>query len=504
MDSILLGLTGLLLLCGPALSLTMDDVLSRYEVALGGRQILDGVHTLEMFGSVEGMGLTGTTYSVQKSPDWVMERIDIGPLSYAWAYAENEGWIQDHSGVVRTLSNAELEEFLLLAQVGAAAPMSPELRAKMRLSDELSDSAHVCMLVEHSGGPVQLFFHRATGLLDKVKLSKLGMPVEARFLDFQSVEGLMLPFRGMQTIAGMFSLEMKVTQVRVNSPVADVVFRRPGSLGIVQAQSCAVPVSLNGHLIAPVRLGGGATLRFYVDSGAGMSCIDKATASQMGLTSQGALPAQGVVGFETVGVAQAEELTIGCVRMEGARLAVVDLSLMNLGEAEPVHGILGYGLFSQRSVGRSGRSDSLLLAPPGYTPGTSYVKLPLQFVANVPVVDAEVQGRKGRFIIDTGNSFSLILHTPFALQEGIMPPPERLTLQPAAGIGGGGDVFVGYVDSLVLGGMRLEGVRALFSPTGRGVTGATEVAGNIGLPLLERFDWVLDYQDAALYLRSRP
>ncbi|MBN1424340.1 aspartyl protease family protein [Candidatus Fermentibacteria bacterium] len=503
MDSRYVGALVLLLSCSPARSITVDEILGRYEIALGGRGVLDGIHSLQMFGSVEGMGLSGTTYSVQKSPDWVMERIDIGPLSYAWAYAEEQGWIQDHSGVVRTLSEAELEEFLLLAQVGAAAPMSDELRAKMRLCDEFSDSSHVCVVVEHGGGPVHLFFNRDTGLLDKVKLSKLGMPVEARFLDFRPAEGLMLPFRGVQTIAGMFSLEMKVDQVKVNATVSDAVFRRPGRLEIVRETSCVVPISMNGHLIAPVNLGETTTLRFYVDSGAGMSCIDKSAASRLGMTSQGALPAQGVVGFETVGVAQAEELSVGCVHMQGVRLAVVDLSLMNQSEPEPVHGILGYGLFSERSVGRIGRGDSLLLAPPGLDPGEDYVKLPLQFVASVPMVDAYVEGRKGRFIIDTGNSFPLIMHTPFAIQEGIMPPPESLALQSAAGIGGGGDVFVGEVDSLVLGGVRLEGVRTLFSPTGRGVTAATEVAGNIGLPLLERFDWVLDYQNAVLYLRSR-
>ncbi|MCU0610447.1 MAG: retroviral-like aspartic protease family protein [Candidatus Eisenbacteria bacterium] len=487
--------------CNPA-GLRVEDVLNHYEAALGGREHLARITAMEIFGTVEGMGLSGTTYSVQAAPDRFMERVEIGPLSYSWAHTAQESWIQDQSGIVRSLSDAELEEFLLLAQVGGATPMSDELRARMRLSDSLSDATHLCVLVEHSGGPVELYFRRETWLLDKVKLTKLGMPVEARFSDFRSVEGVMLPFHGVQTIAGVFSLEMKVARVRVNDPVSAAVFQPPRTLA-PPAEYCAVPVRVDGHLIAPVVVDGVHQLRFFVDSGAGMSCIDRAVAQRLGLASLGALPAQGVVGFDSVGVTTVGTLTIGCLTMDQARLAVVDLSLMNSAAAEPVHGILGYGLFAQRSIGRSGVADSLTLGSPDAAAGRGYAAVPLQFIANVPVVEAVVEGKRGRFIVDTGNSFALILHTPFAVREGLMPGGEDLALQPAAGIGGGAEVLVGEVDSLELAGTRLGPIPTLFSSAGRGVTGATEVAGNIGLPLLERFDWVLDYQGATLYIRPR-
>lgn len=492
----------LLPVVGVTAELGVDEILNRYRAALGGQEALDAVATMEIFGTVEGMGLSGTTYSVQDSSGNVMERIDIGPLSYAWAHGRDDGWIQDHSGTVRSLSPAELEEFLLLAQVGGVAPIGEEFRDKMRVSAPRSDSSHICIEVTHEGSPVELYFRRSTNLLDKVRMTKLGMPVEAVFSDFRSIEGVTLPFRGIQTVAGLFSLEMKVARVVVNGPVSPAVFRRPGS-PTMQGQRCAVPISVDGHLVAPVSLDGGARLRFYIDSGAGMSCIDRDVASRLGLTSRGALPAQGVMGLDSVGIATVATLAVGCLTMEQARLAVVDLSMMNLAEDEPVHGILGYGLFSQRSVGRAGGADSLILGPPGSAPHNGHVTLPLQFVANVPVVEAAVEGKKGRFIVDTGSSFELIIHTPFAARESLLPSPEALTSRPAAGIGGGGEAFMGTVGSFDIGGIRLGRVQALFSPSGRGVTAAEEVAGNIGLPLLERFDWILDYQGAALYLEPR-
>ncbi len=478
---------------------TVDNVLARYEAVLGG-DALRAVRTVEVFGTVTGMGLTGTTYAAQDSSGRVMERIDIGPLGYAWGYGEDGGWIQDHSGVVRTLSQSELEEFLLLAQIGGTYPMSKELREKMRVSAEKSDETHTCVLVEHVGSPVELYFNRSNGLLERVRLSKLGTPVEGRFSQWRSVEGITLPFRVVQTIAGVFSLEMRVDSVRVNRPLG-AVFRRPDAPA-QPVEGCAVPVDLDGHLVAPVSVGEREALRFFVDSGAGMSCIDTRTAARLGLEVRGKLPAQGVVGLDSVGIVTLESLSVGCAQMAQARLAVVDLAAMSPPD-RPVHGILGYGLFSQWAVGRLGARDSLLLRPPRLVLDSSFVSLPLQFTANVPTVEASIMGREGRFLVDTGNSFPLVVHTPFARREGIMPPREALSPSPAAGIGGVGEAYLGLVDSLRLGPTRLGPIEALFSPSGRGVTGAEEVAGNIGLPLLEQFDWVLDYQAGRLYLRPR-
>ena len=48
-----------------AASTPVDEVLQRYEEALGGRPQLDRIQSIEMFGTVEGMGLSGTTHSIQ-------------------------------------------------------------------------------------------------------------------------------------------------------------------------------------------------------------------------------------------------------------------------------------------------------------------------------------------------------------------------------------------------------------------------------------------------------
>lgn len=475
---------------------TVEGVLERYRTALGG-DALGRVAAVEMWGTVEGLGFSGTTYSVQDSAGRIMERIQLGPLSYAWGWTGQDGWIQDQSGAVRTLSDAEREELLLLASVGGLRSVDPMLRERLTVDPSQSDSAYVCLRMEHEGRPIRLFFGRKSGLLERMTLTKLGMPLEAEFTDFKTVGGVTFPSRSVQRIGKAFSLQVVIHDVRLNPPVGAQAFERPRT-GAQMPDTCTIPVSVNGHLVTSVEVNG-IPSRFFIDTGAGISCLDRTHASRLGLATQGALPAQGVVGFDSAGITTVDLLRVGCVSMEKVQMAVVDLSSLATGDS-PVDGILGYGLFSQRSVARLS-PKALRLSPPGEVP-QGFVRLGLSFVANVPVVEASVGGKRGKFLVDTGNSFELIVHTPFATRHGLMPR-ERSAGTTAAGIGGGQEVFLAPVDSVELGGVVLREVTALFAPQGRGAVQAAEVAGNIGLPLLERFWWVLDYPSSSLYLRPR-
>jgi predicted aspartyl protease len=453
------------------------------------------------------MGLEGKTYSLQKAPDHVIERINIGPLSYTWAHTGEEGWIMDQSGAVRALSDIELEELLLLSKVAAGSPMDEELRQMMVMSDSLSDAGHVCILLGKRTPPIQLYFNRDTWLLEMVRLTKLGMPLEATFADFRWVSGIKLPFKGVQSVGGMFNLVIEVDSLFVNVPAPDSLFWRPGMNGedASAVALCMMPIDVHTHILVPVQINSEDATYFILDSGAGMSCISRQYARALQLETHGTLPAQGVVGYDSVAIASVDSMIIGCVREQRSQLAVVDLSLLRPEDgSRAIDGILGYGFFSKQVVAVVGDADSITIAKDiGELTTDGYVDLPLQFVANVPAIQAEINGRKGEFLLDTGNSFALILHTPFATAHGIMPAEEHLLPMPAAGIGGTGNVYSGIVDSIAFGGNVIRDVPTLFSPKGAGVTSAHEVSGNIGLALLRRFDWIMDYESGTLYLKNK-
>lgn len=491
------------LVSGALAAQELDLVLDQYERALGGREALESIQSMEAFGTIQGLGLTGTTYSLQKSPDMIMEKINIGPLSYSWAHTAETGWIQDQSGAVRPLSGAELEELLILSKVSGGIPIDDDLKSHMKVEPSLSDEDHICVEVAKGSTEIQLFFSKTTWLLEKVTLTKLGMPMEARFLDFRSVGGIVVPFKSVQTIAETFRLEMEIDSLHINVPIDEAVFFPPGSHHRTGGEAvCWIPMELGSHVVVPVSLNGRHDTRFFLDSGAGMSCVDEAYATDLELTVEGVFPAQGVVGYDSVGIATADSLTIGCYKVDSPRLAVVDLGPFQSLSGPTVQGLLGYDFFSRFIIG-SLDDDTLLVAQPDYQISRDgFVEIPFEFVANIPVIEGFVNGHHGTFMVDTGNSFDLIVYTPFAMSTGLMPSHGELPGSPAAGIGGTGEVMIATVDSVEIGGLLVRDVNAIFSSDGKGVLSAREAAGNIGLGLLRQFDWILDYAGKRLLLRA--
>jgi len=112
-----------------------------------------------------------------------------------------------------------------------------------------------------------------------------------------------------------------------------------------------------------------------------------------------------------------------------------------------------------------------------------------------PTIEASIEGIRGEFLIDLGNSLGLVLHHSFVRRNTI---DSLLTdIRPASHmIGGvGGDVSgqSGLADSLRIGDIRIDSLRVLIPESSGGLAGSEELAGNIGNRVLESFRLLLDY-----------
>jgi|GEM_PF-3250049 len=482
--------------------MTVDDVMVRYEEALGGSDAIHAIESIEMFGSVQGLGLSGNVHSIQKAPDLVAERVDIGPLSYEWSYSGDHGWIRDQSGSVRMLSQSELEELLILSKVGGGSSLD-ELRPHMKLDPNSTTEDQICIRVSKNTADIRLFFSRHTGLLERLSMTKLGMPMEASFYDYRTVDGVVLPFKSAQSIADAFSLEMTVDSIAVNIPVDKTIFQTPADLLLEEeTMICDVPMEFETHIVVPVKINEEQG-RFFLDSGAGMSCIDESLARSLQLDVEGGLPAQGILGFDSVGVTTIDSLGIGCFILEDPTLASVDLHSFRTSDGGGVEGLLGYDFFSRFKIGFFDDDTLVVAESGGDLDAADYERIPLEFVANVPVVEGEVSGTRGKFMIDTGNAFELILYTPFMEKAELDHIATEDDYGSATGIGGSNTVSMISVDTLSVGPIHIPDVQALYSPEGFGVAGAREAAGNIGIGLLKRFDWMLDYRSGTLFIKKK-
>src|SRR4029077_10918602 len=113
----------------------------------------------------------------------------------------------------------------------------------------------------------------------------------------------------------------------------------------------------------------------------------------------------------------------------------------------------------------------------------------------VACVEAEFEGHKGIFKLDTGAAGSTVaIHAPtvekFKLLEG---RETQDTL--AGGVGGNVTAKKGKLKYFELGGHRSNDVEATFATVNKGAFNSSDTLGNIGGDLLKPFKMVFDYQN---------
>lgn len=99
----------------------------------------------------------------------------------------------------------------------------------------------------------------------------------------------------------------------------------------------------------------GSPLTLLVDTGANATLLDRAWVTRQGLVGESTeLGTVGCVTMDGIDMIDVERLELGAMRVEGVRLAVVDLSHVNRQFEQtgstPVGGILGADVLTERSA----------------------------------------------------------------------------------------------------------------------------------------------------------
>jgi hypothetical protein len=173
----------------------------------------------------------------------------------------------------------------------------------------------------------------------------------------------------------------------------------------------------------------------------------------------------------------------------------------------PIHGLIGYELFSSFSV-KISYSQSLITL---YRPDKAYVlrkgaKIPITIEDRKPYLETEITLNDGRkvkvkLIIDTGAGHPLSLESldgkPFQV------PEVNIAANLGVGLTGAIAGYIGRVPSIKLGKYILKNVIASF-PDYKDVGSkvfSVDRNGNMGNSILKRFDIVFDYSSQAMYVK---
>lgn len=483
---------------------------------LGGWAALDALSDVTLEGKLEAAGLSGTLAVRLRRDGRALTEYDLGVLKGREGLAGDGGWEVNVSGQLEAMGADKASEqrrnldrafYRHLRGEGVAVSAgAPEEKEGRRWA--------VLRFVYPEGNAYELLVDPATGESLWSRGVEDGRITWARQSDLRQVGGVRFAFR--QETFAENPLENQVVaweRVAVNSGLPDELFARPGQaakaarLPAGVAVTAWIPFELyaRGYIYLRGQVNGHET-DILLDSGAGMTVLEAATAKQVGLESSGSLAAQGTGGTVAAGLAQGVTLKIGELEIGPLTAAVLDLSELERRMGRPLPVILGKELFHAFVVDIDYPHSRLRLHEPESFrydgPGRRLELLPAE--DGHKDLRLSVEGLEPAvFGLDTGQGSEITLFRRYAEAHGLLEG-RRLSQRKGGGVGGTNVDDVGTLRSLEIAGFRFENVPASFDRSERTAFDTALKAGNLGTGILRRFRVLFDYARDALYLEPGP
>jgi predicted aspartyl protease len=265
-------------------------------------------------------------------------------------------------------------------------------------------------------------------------------------------------------------------------------------------------------LVIPIRIEGKGPFNFVVDTGVGIALItEPALADSLKVKNSRIVR---IVGFGegselSAYVTPSIKLSLNSVTEGSMPVAILKEDAFDLSgyTGMPIHGLIGYELFSSFIVKVNYQLKTLVL----YSYETAYIlkkgtKVPITIEEHKPYVVSEIQMKSGtkvkaKLIIDTGAGHPLSLETnagiPFEL------PSPHIPANLGVGLAGQIKGYIGRVSSLKLGKYEMKDVIASFPDYSDVASKVISINrnGNLGNSVLKRFNVVFDYNRELMYLK---
>lgn len=219
----------------PAGGPTVDQILEKAITALGGRAAMEKITSRVGKGTIEiaEAGMSGSVEVFEKAPNMSAVAISLGGMNIRQAFDGAVAWEDNPQEGLKVRTGVEL------ADAKREATFNPELKMKtlypkmtVRGKEKVGTAdAYVIDAVPAEGSPVTFFFDAETGLplrMDTTRDSPQGpLQVQSYLEDYRVVDGVKVAFV-MRQVTTMFSMVMRLTEVKHNVTLDDKMFKKPG------------------------------------------------------------------------------------------------------------------------------------------------------------------------------------------------------------------------------------------------------------------------------------
>lgn len=218
----------------PSAQAIVDQILQRYEQALGGKEAIDAITSQKMKGRFQLAGMVGNVEGWRKEPNktlTVFEFPRIGTLKKG--FDGEARWVQTPAGTFTDASPQEIAELERDAEVFSAGRIKT-LFDSMKLENKARLNGRDVYVIEGkpARGPAEkLFFDVENGLLVRWDMARRTegrgtVFVKVHLDDYKEVSGVKVPFKvrfGFES----FNFTVQLDELQYNVPIDDAVFRKP-------------------------------------------------------------------------------------------------------------------------------------------------------------------------------------------------------------------------------------------------------------------------------------
>ena len=213
-------------------NMTVEQVLDKYIAAIGGKEKLMAVKDLTMNMAADAMGQTIEMKIIQKAPGKTYQAFIMGGVT------QQETVLNGEKGKVSAGGQSQPMPADQVANSKEQAVLFTEMRFKelgyeaKLVGTENLDGKNVFVVETTSplGKKQTLFFDTKTYLKVKESSNIPGpngqlQTVSTDLSDYQEVDGILFPFGRKLVGAAPIPLDLKITEIKVNSGVSDDLFK---------------------------------------------------------------------------------------------------------------------------------------------------------------------------------------------------------------------------------------------------------------------------------------
>lgn len=338
------------------------EILKRYFQAAGGLERLLAERTSYSEATLSLGGMEGSLKVWMRKPSQSRVEIALGPLNIIQGDNGEHAWVLDQNGKLQVITNPDdaivkrRQVRRLIEEYAFAKPGSDIFKVSLEGIEQVEGKN--CYVIKITNkinvDSYTYYINTQTFVMEKTAFAE---DVESRdvfYGDYREIEGLLVPFwtKEISHQTGQ-TQEMRITRYVSNPKIVLALFEPPKQQDTKDFQFVNgdhaenIPFKFIGnHLYIPVTVSGKERL-WVLDTGAGMTVLNKAFAEELGLELEGEMKGKDAGGVVVASFTTLPSYSIKGIQFKDQKVAVIDMHELIRRLGLDVVGILGFDFLSR-------------------------------------------------------------------------------------------------------------------------------------------------------------